>query len=389
MCFSSHGDLQAGKGLLVRVRIPGQADPESTHQGNQNTARQIEAAHRASLAKGEVGIREQVVSPSVREFSTRFTQAIEVECADKPATVSFYKEKLRRLLQYEPLASCPLDGVDETMVDTYKHQRARQVSRYGRPVTPASVNRELATLRRMLRMAHEWKLLGRVPKIRLLRGEKNRDYVLRHDLEATYLAACPQPLRNVALLILDTGLRVGEAVQLLRTDVHIKPTGSAKFGYLRIRSGKSQNAKRTLSLTARVALMLADQLKSGAGPNVFPGEVPDKPIVGTSLDHQHDAVRSALKLPTDFVIHSLRHTMLTRLGEAGADAFTIMRIAGHSSVTVSQKYVHPSPESLERAFERLESLNAAEREKLTISSQVPTVSTTGLDVNIVDSTGKS
>jgi hypothetical protein len=45
--------------------------------------------------------------------------------------------------------------------------------------------------------------------------------------------------------------------------------------------------------------------------------------------------------------------MLTRLGEAGVDAFTIMRVAGHSSVTVSQRYVHPSPDSLERAFERL------------------------------------
>jgi hypothetical protein len=35
-----------------------------------------------------------------------------------------------------------------------------------------------------------------------------------------------------------------------------------------------------------------------------------------------------------------------------------MRIAGHSSITVSQRYVHPSPEALERAFERLELLNA-------------------------------
>ena len=50
--------------------------------------------------------------------------------------------------------------------------------------------------------------------------------------------------------------------------------------------------------------------------------------------------------------------MLTRLGEAGVDAFTIMRITGHSSVTVSQKYVHPSPESIERAFAKLEALNA-------------------------------
>ena len=55
--------------------------------------------------------------------------------------------------------------------------------------------------------------------------------------------------------------------------------------------------------------------------------------------------------------------MLTRLGEAGADAFTIMRIAGHSSVTVSQRYVHPTPEGMERAFERLENPNAVKFEQ--------------------------
>ena len=41
----------------------------------------------------------------------------------------------------------------------------------------------------------------------------------------------------------------------------------------------------------------------------------------------------------------------------GVDAFTIMKIAGHSSITVSQRYVHPSPESVESAFEKLEMSN--------------------------------
>ena len=50
--------------------------------------------------------------------------------------------------------------------------------------------------------------------------------------------------------------------------------------------------------------------------------------------------------------------MLTRLGGAGGEAFTIMRMAGHSSVTVSQRCVHPTPEGMERAFKRLEQLNA-------------------------------
>jgi integrase len=39
----------------------------------------------------------------------------------------------------------------------------------------------------------------------------------------------------------------------------------------------------------------------------------------------------------EFVLHTLRHTMLTRLGESGVDAFTIMKIAGHSSIVVSQR----------------------------------------------------
>ena len=81
------------------------------------------------------------------------------------------------------------------------------------------------------------------------------------------------------------------------------------------------------------------------------------PFVVTSLCHQNARVRSVLGLPAEFVIHSLRHTMLTRLGEAGTDAFTIKRIAGHSSITISERYVHPTPEGLERAFDRLEAFN--------------------------------
>src|SRR3984885_1511516 len=81
------------------------------------------------------------------------------------------------------------------------------------------------------------------------------------------------------------------------------------------------------------------------------------PWPNSHLGQQHARMRTLMKLPTDFVLHSLRHTFGTRLGEAGADAFTIMRLMGHSTVTVSQRYVHPSPESVENAVSRLEALN--------------------------------
>jgi Bifunctional DNA primase/polymerase, N-terminal/Phage integrase family len=118
------------------------------------------------------------------------------------------------------------------------------------------------------------------------------------------------------------------------------------------------------------------------GP-LFPGDTPAAAILGTSLDHQHEDVREALKYGQEFVIHSLRHTMLTRLGESGADAFTIMKIAGHGSVTTSQRYVHPTPEGMERAFERLQDLNTTkfEAEKVealaaAVGGGVPTKSPT-------------
>ena len=69
---------------------------------------------------------------------------------------------------------------------------------------------------------------------------------------------------------------------------------------------------------------------------------------------------------------------LTRFGEAGADAFTIRKDPGHSSGTISERYIHPTPEGQERAFERFANLNqtAVEKEEndagsLQIPLQIP------------------
>src|SRR6185295_8935347 len=155
---------------------------------------------------------------------------------------------------------------------------------------------------------------------------------------------------------LDTGLRMEEAVNLEWSDVYLEPIGSVKYGHIRVRSGKSKNAKRNVSLTARVHKMLKARRAVSNSIWLFPGHS-EGPFLATSLNHQHSKTRRLLGLPEEFVIHSLRHTMLTQLGKVGVDAFTNMKIARHSSITVSQRYVHRSPETLERAFERLELLN--------------------------------
>ena len=338
----------------MSLRIEVAAVRRSTRQTNRQAAKAMEASFRTALAKGEAGLLDRKPVPRLRDFALKFTEAIRVRCAAKPRTVQFYVEKLTRLLEFEQLANAPLDRIEEALVENYVQYRSKKVS-------PASVNRELATLRRLLRIAEEWKIIVRVPRIRLLRGERSRDFVLTHPQEQLYLTTAPQPLRDAALLLIDTGLRLGEAVALEWKDVYLEPINGAKFGYICIRDGKTKNAKRNVCLTARLKAVLQKRKIESDSRWVFPGRL-NKPIQGTSLDHLHAKVRKFLGLTKEFVLHSLRHTLLTRLGQSGTDAFTIMRIAGHASVTISQRYVHPTPETVERAFERLEILNSGKQE---------------------------
>ena len=324
---------------------------------NKRTAESIEAAFRTQLAKGEVSIQDQKPAPALRDFAQSFIDFVETRHANKPETVRFYSNRLKRLLEWEPLRDARLDCIDEALIQRYVVKRRKDVGVVG-------VNRELATLRRILHVASDWKLVRTVPKVRLLPGEKSRDFVLDHQTERAYLAACPPLLRDVAVVLLDSGLRLGEALALDWADVHLEPVGSARYGWIQVKDGKSKNAKRNVPLLERVASLLAEKKKTATSPWVFPGDSPDRPVLGTSLAHMHEKVRRPGSgkdrphiFPPDFVLHSLRHTALTRLGEAGADAFTIMKLAGHSSVTVSQRYVHPTGETVELAFDRLAKLN--------------------------------
>lgn len=202
--------------------VPRERVRESTKQGNKRIAEQMEAARKTQLAKGEIGIKDRKPAPTLKEFAPRFERAIEMQCAEKPNTIGFYKAKLSALLANEQLASNRIDAIDEAAVEAYVQAHGRIKSRRKMALSAGSINRELATLRRLLRLAHEWKEIQRVPRIRLLRGERNREFVLPPVQENAYFAACPLPLADVALLLLDTGLRLGEGEKPKVTECSIE-----------------------------------------------------------------------------------------------------------------------------------------------------------------------
>ena len=105
--------------------------------------------------------------------------------------------------------------------------------------------------------------------LRLLPSERIREFVLSHELEAIYLEAAPQPLSDLSLLIIDTGLRVGEALAVQWTEIHLEPVAQAKFAYLRVRDGKSRYARRNVPLTAQVREMLRVRMAQSCSSLVF------------------------------------------------------------------------------------------------------------------------
>jgi site-specific recombinase XerD len=343
--------IKRGKVWHSRIMFDGTLHQKSLRTHNRANAVKLEAVLRTGLIKGEFGIIDAGKAPTLTQFEVRLLPHLEANVA--PRTYGFYKQNLAVLKRFSPLALSRLHKIDASMIEKFIQHRLQD------KVTPVTVNHSLRTLRRVLHIARDWKLIREVPKIKLLPGEHERDYVLDDEtvnrgveyLRATY----PTSRMHLMLpFLVDTGLRITEACGLQKEHIQFRDELPCS---IRIVKGKSKYAKREIPLTERAALTLAGSLEYSRCAYAFTSQGGRKPITRHYPSEQFRAMRTALGLEPDCVLHSTRHTFCTRLGKAGADAFTIQRLAGHSSITISQRYVHADREIKESAIRLLDVLN--------------------------------
>jgi integrase len=315
---------------------------ESTKQGNDKVARQMEAAHRTSLAKGEVGIREKKSASTFLEFCT---QRIEPYAKPRSSWI-WYRAGMRALVKYIPLATKPLDEISGETAAGFAAWRQTH------GIQPGSINSTLRVLRRILRLAADWGVIDAAPKMQLLSGEVRRERVVTPEEEVFYLAAAAPLLAEVATVLFDTGMRPDELHRMQWENV---TWNSGRHGTILIAKGKTNAARRVIPMTLRVSIVLADRWTAQGKPEegwVWPSDTKTGHITHSTVRKQHLA---ALKLSKvrPFVLYSLRHTFLTRLGASCGDPWTLARIAGHSSIAISSRYVHPSENSVLDAMESM------------------------------------
>ncbi len=66
------------------------------------------------------------------------------------------------------------------------------------------------------------------------------------------------------------------------------------------------------------------------------------------------AVKAAKLDVREIVRHTLRHTAITHLVQTGVDLPTVMRISGHKTLAMVQRYSHQNGEHIRAAMNKLE-----------------------------------
>jgi len=310
---------------------------------NRGAAKEVEEEHRRALRLGEIHPLDSwprppaPQAPLLREFSERFEEYAREHT--KESTANFYKECMRRVLLFVPLADAMLDSITGETIT--KYTKWRRGGKEGNSL--AAINAEMRTLRRLFNLAEEWGIIAKAPAIHELPGQKGRERVISFEEEAAYLHRASGTLRDMAILAVDTGLRPeSELFPLEWANVHLGADRESPCGYIHVVQGKTDNAVRNVPLTMRAKMLLETRRGArGCGRYVFDGEGRSGHIM--SVQHPHERVIKKATLANGaklepFEFYCWRHTFGTRCAESGMDKFTLARLMGHSSPRIAERY---------------------------------------------------
>jgi integrase len=218
---------------------------------------------------------------------------------------------------------------------------------------PATINRELAGLSHLLSKAVEWGWIERPPaKVRKLKEDNCRIvYLTAAQAESLLEAAKADQNRQIypfILIGLRTAMRKSEILTIRRENIDL----DARSIYI----PQAKAGARTQPISADLASFLADYLETlPRGTSwLFPS-------IGALHGHTVDirkafvrAVTAAGLDPKQVVRHTLRHTAITHLVQAGVDLPTVKRISGHKTMAMVERYAHQSGAHIADAMEKLD-----------------------------------
>ena len=275
--------------------------------------------------------------------------------------------KRARLLQHliPFFGNTPLSKISTFDVDRYRYQRRKETAIRGgekqRPkdaskltnTSPGTINRELAVMSHLFNKGIEWGWIDRRPaKINRYKEEGGRIIYLTVE-QIKLLLECAKVDRNsevypFIVIGLETAMRRMEILTMRPEHVDLQ----RRFIYI----PDAKSGKREQPITVHLAEFLAGYL--AAMPKgttwLFPSR---RARNGHTVDIRKPfcrVVAAAGLNPAEVVRHTLRHTAITHLVQAGVDLPTVKRISGHKTLIMVERYAHQNGEHIRAAMEKLE-----------------------------------
>lgn len=356
------------KNWNVELKLPQKDGTMKPHRKGGFKTKEEAKLYEASLldrrGKGDVFSRPKDTS-MLNVFNTFLDWVDEREKEGRLASGSAESYRYRVRVHLKPFfTGKDARNIEWGDVDEYRDLRRTQVIEEGRgkgeAPTNATINREIATLKRALSIAIQKRILNYNPlaQYELLVEDNESDRYLTVDEIDKLLRECsreresvltadkffpvyPKYLRTIVVLALNTGLRIDGVLTLRWEEVDWNRNEIVKMV-------KHHRAKETRPVRIPMNALLREELKLWQIRNgvfqmkgyVFPSpKKPGEHILITS-NFGLDRALAAVGLD-DVTFHTFRHTFCTHFLEAHPDKIEVLRkIVGHSSAYMTRRYAH-------------------------------------------------
>lgn len=262
-----------------------------------------------------------------------------------PKTADMDELYLNRLLAYT--GDMALSGVTRAHAEGYVRHRQKTMA-------PTSVNMEIRHLKAAFNYACEWEWIEENPwkRVKQLRvPEKDVPQFLEvEDIQRLREAMEGHPIQDLVEFYLLTGARLREGISLMGEDVDLK----RGVVHLRGRNTKSKrNRMIPFGLLPTLRKLLEAQKPMPGQPVFQSTKIPGHPWDASYVQHTISRMLDKIGCPWA-TTHTLRHTFASQLVMKGVEMYTVSRLLGHSSITVTeQHYAHLAPSHAEQALAKL------------------------------------
>jgi len=333
------GVYQRGNSWIIDFYYDGKRYTESVGPVNRTVAKEKLVIRKREVIQGQY--KPKVVQIAFDKFSEEYLKYAKAN--NRPSSHIRKVDAFKHLKKH--FTGKRLLDITSFTIEKYKQDRK------GEGAAPATVNRELQSLRHLFNMAVKWGKLQKNPmaEVKLFKEPSGKERILSPEEEGRLLDYVrsrkkSQHLEAIIITALNTGMRKGEILNLRWPQVDLKNK------HIVVEETKNGELRK-IPMNRRLTDTLKHVKKSAhsQGPYVFAdGKKPYGDVKSgfwTALD------KCGIE---NFRFHDLRHTFGSRLGMAGVDIKTIQELMGHKDIKMTMRYSHPTPEHKKHAVEVLD-----------------------------------